>query len=321
MTTAVLASVDGEVMPPEEATISILDDGLLRGDGAFEVIKLYGGHPFRLEDHYARLRRSAAAIELEVDIDALRSELDALVAENADPDGCLRVVATRGGRRVLTIERCPMAGERQDRADHADAERGSSRLKSISYAGTCRPPGWPPPAAPTRPSTSAPTASSWRRRPPRSSDRRGRRVLRLRRLVKPEILDRSPATSSSPSSTWWRVSSSARTARREEAFLASPPRDPPIAAIDAPSCRSSTAGAGRAAGALERPSRASARSPRRNRPRKWTLSLATSSSLSPRPPPVRRRVHRAASARERPAQRFDAELARELGEMGYLGAR
>jgi len=104
---AVLASVDGEIGSPEEATISILDDGLLRGDGGFEVIKLYGGHAFRLEDHYARLGRSAGSIDLEFDLDALRREVGDLIAEEADPDGCLRVVVTRGGRRVLTIERTP----------------------------------------------------------------------------------------------------------------------------------------------------------------------------------------------------------------------
>lgn len=107
MASAVLASVDGNITPPGEATISILDDGLLRGDGAFEVIKLYGGVPFRLDDHYARLGRSAAALHLDFDLDALRSEVDAIVAEEADPDGCLRAVVTRGGRRLLTIESVP----------------------------------------------------------------------------------------------------------------------------------------------------------------------------------------------------------------------
>lgn len=133
---AVLASVDGEVMPPDEATISILDDGLLRGDGAFEVIKLYGGHPFRLEDHYARLGRSAAAIELEIDIDALRAELDALVAADADPDGCIRVVATRGGRRVLTIEQVPdwPASAKIALVTSTPSEILGG-VKSISYAG------------------------------------------------------------------------------------------------------------------------------------------------------------------------------------------
>jgi len=107
MASAVIASVDGRIVPPEQATVSILDDGLLRGDGAFEVIKLYGGHPFRLEQHFARLGRSARAIELEIDVDALRAEVAAILAEDADPDGCLRIVATRGGRRLLTVERTP----------------------------------------------------------------------------------------------------------------------------------------------------------------------------------------------------------------------
>ena len=43
------------------------DDGLYRGDGAFEVIRLYEGRPFALGDHLDRLQRSAAAIELEFD--------------------------------------------------------------------------------------------------------------------------------------------------------------------------------------------------------------------------------------------------------------
>ena len=63
MASAVLASVDGEITPPGEATISILDDGLLRGDGAFEVIKLYGGVPFRLA---IRVRDSEAELDHEL---------------------------------------------------------------------------------------------------------------------------------------------------------------------------------------------------------------------------------------------------------------
>ena len=54
-----LASVDGEIMPVAEATIPITDEGLIRGDGAFEVIRVYDGTPFALEEHLARLGRSA----------------------------------------------------------------------------------------------------------------------------------------------------------------------------------------------------------------------------------------------------------------------
>jgi branched-chain amino acid aminotransferase len=107
MGAATLASVDGRIVPPEEATISILDDGLLRGDGAFEVIKLYDRRPFRLDDHVARLRRSADAILLDFDEDALRAEIDALLAEEGDPGGCIRIVITRGGRRLITDELVP----------------------------------------------------------------------------------------------------------------------------------------------------------------------------------------------------------------------
>jgi branched-chain amino acid aminotransferase len=101
---AVLASVDGRIVPPAEATISILDEGLVRGDGAFEVIKLYGGRPFRLGPHLDRLDRSAEAIELGFDRDALEREIDALLAAGVPEDGCLRIVVTRGGRRLLTAE-------------------------------------------------------------------------------------------------------------------------------------------------------------------------------------------------------------------------
>jgi branched-chain amino acid aminotransferase len=107
MAAATHASIDGLLLRPEEATISILDDGLLRGDGAFEAIKLYGGHPFRLDAHLERLRRSAAAIELDHDAGALRGEIEALIAAAGDADAVLRVVLTRAGRRILLVERLP----------------------------------------------------------------------------------------------------------------------------------------------------------------------------------------------------------------------
>ena len=55
-----LASVDGAITPVDEALIPVADDGLLRGDGAFEVTRVYGGRPFALDDHFARLGRTCA---------------------------------------------------------------------------------------------------------------------------------------------------------------------------------------------------------------------------------------------------------------------
>jgi branched-chain amino acid aminotransferase len=107
MARATHTSIDGALLPPEEATISILDDGLLRGDGAFEAIKLYDRHPFRLDAHLDRLARSAASIDLSFDEAALRGEIDALLAAAPAGDAALRVVITRAGRRILIREELP----------------------------------------------------------------------------------------------------------------------------------------------------------------------------------------------------------------------
>jgi branched-chain amino acid aminotransferase len=113
MTTALkeLASVDGAISATDEATIPMRDDGLYRGDGAFEVIRLYGGRPFALGDHVDRLERSAAAIQLEFDRGALDGEIDALLAEAGEVDGQLRLIVTRGGRRIAAIEPLPPHSE------------------------------------------------------------------------------------------------------------------------------------------------------------------------------------------------------------------
>ena len=106
-----LASVDGTITPTADAMVPMKDDGLYRGDGAFEVIRLYEGKPFALVDHLDRLGRSAAAIELEFDREALEAEIEALLAEAGDVDGQLRLIVTRGGRRIAATEPIPAHGE------------------------------------------------------------------------------------------------------------------------------------------------------------------------------------------------------------------
>jgi branched-chain amino acid aminotransferase len=106
-----LASVDGEISPTAEAVVPLKDDGLYRGDGAFEVIRLYDGKPFALVDHLDRLERSGAAIELEFDRAALEDEIEALLAELGEADGQLRLIVTRGGRRLAMTEPIPAHAE------------------------------------------------------------------------------------------------------------------------------------------------------------------------------------------------------------------
>ena len=137
-TTAELACVDGRTLSAEEATIPATDEGLLRGDGAFEVIRVYDGRPFALADHLDRLERSAANLRL---AGVPRAELEAEVPElldargGAEFDGCLRIVLTRGGHRVLLTEPLPPTPERirLGVVEYAPT-RVLDGVKSLSYA-------------------------------------------------------------------------------------------------------------------------------------------------------------------------------------------
>jgi branched-chain amino acid aminotransferase len=102
-----LASVDGAITPTAEATVGLKDDGLYRGDGAFEVIRLYQGKPFALVDHLDRLERSSAAIELGFDRGSLEREIGALLAQAGAVEGQMRLIVTRGGRRIAATEPIP----------------------------------------------------------------------------------------------------------------------------------------------------------------------------------------------------------------------
>jgi branched-chain amino acid aminotransferase len=130
-----LASVDGRITATDEATITLPDDGLYRGDGAFEVVRLYAGRPFALAEHLDRIERSAAAIELPVDRAALERELGPLLERVAGEEGQLRIVLTRGGRRILLTEALPAWGETLTLATVTYCPSVIlTGVKSISYA-------------------------------------------------------------------------------------------------------------------------------------------------------------------------------------------
>ena len=58
--------LNGRFMPLDEVKISVEDRGFQFGDGVYEVVRTYGGRPFRLEAHVERLQRSAHAIQLDI---------------------------------------------------------------------------------------------------------------------------------------------------------------------------------------------------------------------------------------------------------------
>jgi branched-chain amino acid aminotransferase len=135
MAAAELTSVDGAISATPEARIPADDDGLLRGDGVFEVIRLYAGRPFALAEHLDRLERSAARLELPVERAALETEIEALLERFGGHDGQLRLVLTRGGRRLAFTEKLAARGETVRVATITYAPNVIlNGVKSLSYA-------------------------------------------------------------------------------------------------------------------------------------------------------------------------------------------
>jgi branched-chain amino acid aminotransferase len=130
-----LASVDGAIGPADQARIPVTDDGFLRGDGAFEGLRLYGGRPFALDDHLARFERSCAGLRLTPDHARLREEIRATLEAAGPVDGVLRFFATRGGRRIVLIEPLPQRPAIARLATVRFApNRVTDGLKTLSYA-------------------------------------------------------------------------------------------------------------------------------------------------------------------------------------------
>jgi len=90
--------VSGRFRSDEEASVNVLDHGLLYGDGIFEGIRAYHGRVFKLDRHIDRLFESAKALRL--DLPLSRHEFEQIMLEtcrrNDITDGYIRLVVTRG---------------------------------------------------------------------------------------------------------------------------------------------------------------------------------------------------------------------------------
>jgi branched-chain amino acid aminotransferase len=93
-----LIYIDGELVPRSEARISVLDHGLLYGDGVFEGIRCYNGVVFKLREHIDRLYRSAKVIKLDIPLtkeEMIKAVIETLKA-NGLRDAYIRLIVTRG---------------------------------------------------------------------------------------------------------------------------------------------------------------------------------------------------------------------------------
>ena len=101
--------LNGQIVPQEDAKVSVFDHGLLYGDGVFEGIRAYNGKIFTLNEHLDRLYASASAISLTIPI--TKAEMgkaikDTMAANNLT-DSYIRLVVTRGvGKLGLDPNKC-----------------------------------------------------------------------------------------------------------------------------------------------------------------------------------------------------------------------
>jgi branched-chain amino acid aminotransferase len=135
-----LACLDGRTAPAGETYVPATDDGVLRGDGVFEVFRVYHGAPFALADHLERMTHSAANLRLELPpTDLLRDEALALIAQRGERfDGIVRIVVTRGGRRLLLTEPLPASSTAETLRLGVvtySPPRVLDGVKSLSYGG------------------------------------------------------------------------------------------------------------------------------------------------------------------------------------------
>ena len=100
MSTGSHVILNGDLMAREAARLGIDDLGFLVGDGVFETLRVYGGVPFLLEEHLARLFASLRIVDIEIpwSRDQLLAQVRLLVESNdvATVSARLRITVSRG---------------------------------------------------------------------------------------------------------------------------------------------------------------------------------------------------------------------------------
>lgn len=90
--------LNGSFIAAESAKVSVLDRGYLFGDGVYEVIPVYAGKVFLLDQHLQRLKNSLAAIGIDnpYDNQQWRALILQLVELNGAGDQAVYLQVTRG---------------------------------------------------------------------------------------------------------------------------------------------------------------------------------------------------------------------------------
>jgi branched-subunit amino acid aminotransferase/4-amino-4-deoxychorismate lyase len=122
------------IVDPGDPVFFAHDDALLRGRGAFETTRVYGGRPFRLADHVKRLGASSASLALPPpDPEECVRLAESVVAAAGTPEAGLRLYWT-GVTLVATLAEIP--------ADLEETRERGVRLVSLELGVAVHPPPW-----------------------------------------------------------------------------------------------------------------------------------------------------------------------------------
>jgi D-alanine transaminase len=104
--------LNGAFLPLREARISPLDRGFLLADGAYEMMPVFAGRPFRLANHCARLTRSLHELRMDDPLSSAewREVLGGLIERNGRGDQSVYWQVTRGaewGRNHAPLPQVP----------------------------------------------------------------------------------------------------------------------------------------------------------------------------------------------------------------------
>ncbi|HIC38056.1 MAG TPA: aminotransferase class IV [Candidatus Marinimicrobia bacterium] len=99
----ILIYVNGEIVPRNEAKVSVFDSGFLLGDGVWEGIRYHNKKLVHKDEHFRRLFESAAAIGM--DIGKTETELEEIIistlaANNMESDIHIRFIVSRGLKKT-----------------------------------------------------------------------------------------------------------------------------------------------------------------------------------------------------------------------------
>lgn len=102
-------SINGRLVAPDRALISVFDSGFLQGVGLFETMRSYDGVVFRLDAHLDRLAASARALGWAIlpDREAMRENVMQVTRHLAEGDARVRLTVTTGSVRMSAADEEP----------------------------------------------------------------------------------------------------------------------------------------------------------------------------------------------------------------------